>query len=270
MAIKKSHFFCWANVVHKRLRPSVNQFSYRIFYLCFDIAKIENLASKFLSLNRFNLFSFYHRDHGKRDGSSLELWVREILRDKNLNYLVKKIYLMTHPRVFGYVFNPVSFWFCCDENDDLIAVLAEVNNTFGENHNYLIFNSNHAPIQQNQRFVAKKEFHVSPFFSVEGVYKFRFSFLRISEDLSDKKLKNIAVEIDYFGNDGAKNLFTSVVCQKAKLNDFNLLRAFFIMPLMTMKVIFLIHWQAIKIIFKKIKYIQKPAPKAHKITFNDE
>ncbi len=270
MAIKKSQFFCWANVVHKRLKPSVNQFSYRIFYLCFDIAKIENLASKFLSLNRFNLFSFYFCDHGNRDGSSLEVWIRGILRDKNLDQLVKKIYLMTHPRVLGYVFNPVSFWFCCDENDDLIAVLAEVSNTFGENHNYLIFNSNHAPIEQNQWFVAKKEFHVSPFFNVEGVYKFRFIFPKISKDLLSKNAKNIAVEIDYFGNDGAKNLLTSVVCRRVQLNDFSLLRGFFVIPFMTMKVVFLIHWQAIKIIFKKVKYIKKPAPTAHKITFNDE
>ncbi len=260
MAIEKSAFFCPAIVMHKRLRPRINQFVYRVFYLCFDIAKIDTLKSKFLSLNRFNLFSFYNRDHGKRDGSNLEAWIRQILVAKNLNDKVEKIYLMSYPRVLGYVFSPVSFWFCFDSQKRPIAVLSEVNNTFGEHHDYLIFNPDHSPLQENQWFKASKEFHVSPFFKVSGSYKFRFVF-------NEKK---IAVWIDYLGADNEKDLLTSVICGKEELTDSKLLSAFFAIPLMTIKVVALIHWQAVKIVAKKIKYIPKPAPKAHKITFNHE
>jgi DUF1365 family protein len=259
MAIKTA-FFCPATVMHKRLRPRINQFVYRVFYLCFDISKISALSSKFLSIDRFNLFSFYQRDHGKRDGSSLEAWIRKVLQEKNLNEKVEKIYLLTYPRVLGYVFNPVSFWFCVDSNQQLIAVLSEVNNTFGENHDYLVFNSDHSPISENQRFKAVKEFHVSPFFKVEGAYEFRFAFNQ----------KNIGAWINYLGDDGEINLLTSVVCKKQELSNLALLRGFFSIPLMTLKVVILIHWQALKIIFKKIKYVSKPQQKTHKITFNNE
>ncbi len=260
MAIKADAFFCPAIVTHKRLKPVINQFVYRVFYLCFDIAKKQKIASKFLSLNGFNLFSFYDRDHGKRDGSSLEAWIREILRSKNLDQKIKKIFLLSYPRVLNYVFSPVSFWFCFDEAENLIAVLCEVNNTFGENHNYLIFNFDHSPIQENQWFEAQKEFHVSPFFHVRGLYKFRFIFNQ----------KNIAVWIDYVEAGTQKSLLTNVVCRKENLTDLALIKAFLAIPLMTFKVTFLIHWQAIKLLVKKNKYIPKPKKMAHNLTSNHE
>lgn len=246
--------------MHKRLKPAINQFSYKIFYLCFDISKIKDLSCNILSVNRFNLFSFYNKDHGQKDGSNLEDWIRNILDKKNLNQKVNKIFLMTHPRVLGYVFNPVSFWFCLDKEENLIAVLAEVNNTFGENHNYLIFNKDHSKIDESTWFTANKEFHVSPFFHIEGKYKFRFIFNQ----------KTSAAWIDYLEDDSQKNLLTSVIAQNKKLNDFALIKGFFQIPLMTFKVVFLIHWQALKIISKKIKYISKPKKSDHNITFNHE
>jgi len=260
MAIIESSFLCSAQVMHKRLKPVVNQFVYRVFYLCFDITKLEKISSKFLSLNAFNLFSFYNKDHGKRDGSSLQKWIEEILNKKNLQQKVKKVFLLTYPRVLGYVFSPVSFWFCLDEKENLIAVLSEVNNTFGENHNYLIYNSNYSPIKENQWFEAKKEFHVSPFLKVEGEYKFRFIFNE----------KSIAAWIDYCAKDSEKTLLTSVICKKEKLYDRALLKAFFDIPLMTAKVIFLIHWQALKLLLKRNKYIPKPQKMVHNLTSNNE
>lgn len=256
MAEISSFSLCLANVWHKRLKPVVNSFSYRVFYLCFDIAKTQKLRSKFLSYNRFNLFSFYDKDHGNRDGSSLERWIRKILSNHNLNERSKKIFLLTHPRVLGYVFNPVSFWFCLDDQENLIAVLSEVNNTFGENHNYLVFNFDHSPIQQNQWFEAKKEFHVSPFFEVKGSYKFRFVFNQ----------NQIAAWIDYLSNDSQKSLLTNVICRKVEPSDSRLLAQFLTIPFMTMKVIFLIHWQALKLIIKKNKYIPKPKQKTIRLT----
>ena len=258
MATIKSSFLCLAQVFHKRLAPSINQFSYRVFYICFDIAKTKNICSKFLSLNRFNFFSFYEKDHGRRDGSSLDSWIKEILLSQNINFHVKKIFLMTHPRILGYAFNPVSFWFCLNEQEELIAVLAEVNNTFGENHNYLIFNHDCSPIQSNQWFDADKQFHVSPFFEVKGSYKFRFIFDR----------NKIAAWIDYLSDSKQKSLLTNVVCRKINLNDRALLVQFFTIPLMTLKVITLIHWQALKLLFKGNKYIPKPIKLIKNLTIN--
>ena len=260
MATVKSAFLCQARVMHKRLKPSVNQFVYQVFYLCFDIAKISAIKRKFLSLNRFNLFAFFNRDHGRKDQSRLEDWIREILQQKNLNKKVSRIFLLTYPRVLGYVFNPVSFWFCLDEKENLIAVLCEVSNTFKESHNYLIFNHDHSPIHEDQWFEAKKEFHVSPFFPVQGNYKFRFIFDQ----------RNIAAWIDYSSNDKEKSLLTSLICRRENLSEINLLKAFFSIPLMTLKVTFLIHYQALKLLLKKNKYIPKPNKKSHNITFNHE
>ena len=258
MAKLNKFSLCLAEVWHKRLRPSVNIFSYRVFYLCFDIAKSHVIASKFLSRNHFNLFGFYDKDHGNRDGSNLEIWIRKILSDHNLNHQAKRIFLLTHPRVLGYVFNPVSFWFCLDEKERLVSVLAEVSNTFGENHNYLIFNPDHAAISPNQWFDAKKEFHVSPFFKTEGSYKFRFIFNQ----------KKVAAWIDYLSDNGQKNLLTSVICKKVRPSDLLLLKQFLLIPLMTFKIIFLIHWQALKIWIKGNKYVPKPCPKTIKLTIN--
>lgn len=260
MAIIEPASFCLAQVMHKRLKPVVNQFVYRVFYLCFDISQSQKISTKFLSLNRFNLFSFYNKDHGKRDESSLQQWIEEILSKKNLQQKVKKVFLLSYPRVLGYVFSPVSFLFCLDENHKLIAVLSEVSNTFGENHNYLIFNSDHSPIQEDQWFETKKEFHVSPFLEVVGEYKFRFIFNE----------KSIAVWIDYCAKDCEKTLLTSVICKREKLSDGALIKAFFNIPLMTIKVIFLIHWQALKLLVKKNKYIPKPQKMAHNLTSNNE
>jgi hypothetical protein len=252
--------FLSAKVFHKRILPKINQFNYNIFYLGFDLDKIDQIKSKFLSVNKLNLFSFYFSDHANRNGDDLKEWIYQILAKKNLDNLVKKIYLMTQPSILGYVFNPVSFWFCFDDKNQLIAVLAEVSNTFSEHHNYLIFNQDFASIKSDQTFETNKEFHVSPFFKVEGKYKFRFLF-------DEKK---IAVNIDYSSNNGEKLLLTSVVCERKKLTDKILLINFFKIPLMTFKVIFLIHLEALKIVSKGIKYIKKPTQLDHKITYNNE
>lgn len=254
MAIKSS-FIIFAKVMHKRLVPKVNQFVYEVFYICFDITKINNLTKKFFSLNKFNLFSFYEKDYGPKDGSSIENWAKNILETLQIDKKINKIFLFTHPRVLGYVFNPASFLFCLDENEKLQAVIVQVNNTFGENHCYLISNKDGSLILQNQWFEADKEFHVSPFFKLEGFYKFRFIF----------EQNKIAIWIDYFTDE--KTLLTSVIYKKqVDFDDLNLIFAFIKIPFMTLKVIILIHIQALKIVFKKIKYIAKPEQKITKIT----
>ena len=254
MAINSS-FITFAKVMHKRLLPKVNQFVYEVFYICFDIAKINNLSKKIFSINKFNLFSFYEKDYGPKDGSSIENWARNILKNQQIDKNINKIFLFTHPRVLGYVFNPASFLFCLDSQEKLQAVIVQVNNTFNENHSYLIFNKDGSAIGNNQWFEADKEFHVSPFFERKGFYKFRFIF----------EQNKIAVWIDYFTDE--KTLLTSVILKKqVDFDDLNLILAFIKIPFMTLKVIILIHIQALKIVFKKIKYISKPEQKNSKIT----
>lgn len=254
MAINSS-FITFAKVMHKRLTPRVNQFVYEVFYICFDISKINNLSKKIFSLNKFNLFSFYEKDYGPKDGSSIENWAWNILKNHQIDKNINKIFLFTHPRVLGYVFNPASFLFCLDQQEKLQAVIVQVSNTFGENHSYLIFNKDGSSIDNNQWFEADKEFHVSPFFERKGFYKFRFIF----------EQNKIAIWIDYFTNE--KTLLTSVILKKqVDFDDSNLILAFIKIPFMTLKVIILIHLQALKIVFKKIKYISKPEQKNSKIT----
>ena len=241
--------------MHKRLVPKVNQFIYEVFYICCDIAKINNLSKKIFSINKFNLFSFYEKDYGPKDGSSIENWAWNILKNQQIDNKINKIFLFTHPRVLGYVFNPASFFFCLNQEEKLQAVIVQVNNTFNETPRYLIFNKDGSAIGHNQWFEADKEFHVSPFFERKGFYKFRFIF----------EQNKIAVWIDYFTDE--KTLLTSVILKKqVDFDDLNLILAFIKIPFMTLKVIILIHIQALKIVFKKIKYISKPEQKNSKIT----
>ncbi len=247
------HKFCQAKVFHIRNFPKKNSFLYNVYYLLFDIEKIP-FKSKFLSFEKFNLFSFYSKDHCKHNqAENLTDWIYNILREENIKPY--KVFLMAHPRVLGYVFNPVSFWFCLNEKEELIAVLAEVNNTFNEAHSYLIYNQDKSPITKNQEHFAKKEFHVSPFLKREGKYRFKF----------DYNAQKIRVFIDYFFEDKLM-LQTSLNSECKPLSDWQLIKSFFTIPFLTFKVIILIHYQALKIVFKGIKYIKKPVPLSHQIT----
>lgn len=252
-----NHAICLAKVFHARHFRKKNSFLYNVYYLLLDIDKLP-FKSRFLSFNRFNLFSFYSKDYCKiSDNKNLRSWVENILASSNIEKPYK-IKLLTHPRILGYAFNPVSFWFCLDEKDCLKAVIAEVNNTFGESHCYLIYNQNLSAITANQEHFAKKEFHVSPFFKREGNYRFKF----------DYNPQKIRVFIDYFIEDKLA-LQTSLNASCRQLSEKELIKAFFIIPFLTFKVIFLIHYQALKIILKGIKYITKPTQFFHKITKNE-
>lgn len=250
-----SAFLVYAKIMHKRFLPVVNIFFYKVFYVLLPIKNLSSIKNRFFSHNKFNVFSFYDRNYGKKNSQSPVLWLEEILQQHNLQQEVANIFLLTHPSIFGYAFNPVSFWFCVDKNQQPVAILAEVNNTFGEHHCYLLFNKNHQPIDKNQHLSANKHFHVSPFFSLEGKYFFNFAFAP----------PHISATIDYFLTE--KMLATSL--HSYKMQEFNSKNSFLalcFMPLMFCKVIFLIHWQAVKILLKNIKYIKKPPQNKEKIT----
>lgn len=247
MDVKPSILF--GDVMHKRFFPKENAFRYSIYYLALPVSKIQkNLENKFFKLNRWGLLSFYDRDHGYRNDESIEAWAREMLTAHNIDKADGEIILVTMPRVFGYVFNPVSFWFCYDKSQILRAVICEVNNTFGETHSYICAHEDQREITQDDILIGQKMFHVSPFLEREGEYQFRFA---VKED-------KIGAWIDFYDGAGEKKLITSVTGKLENLNEKSSLKAFWGYPLVTIKAISLIHWQAVKLFFKKAEYVPKP------------
>lgn len=238
-------------VMHKRLFPKENSFVYSIYYLALPLSQIENAPKK-------GALCFNEKDHGPRDGTGLEYWVRSILKNHNpaLESVTKEILLICMPRIFGYVFNPISFWLCLDKKKNLRAVLCEVNNTFGETHSYLCVHPGLKPIGQDDWLLADKIFHVSPFLKREGEYKFRFSF----------KDNKFGTWINFHDAQNQKQLLTSLIGTFEPMTTTSLRRTFWKHPLVTFKAITLIHWQALKLISKGIKHIKKPRQHEEKMS----
>ena len=236
-----------ATVMHKRLLPKKNAFHYSVYYLALPLpaAPIKGL-----------LASFHLKDVCQRDGTDPTPWVRSILTLYGLEAHTTNILLVTMPRVLGYVFNPVSFYFCQDSDQALRAVLCEVHNTFGEQHSYLCANLDHSPITPECWLEAEKVFHVSPFLQRNGYYRFRFNL----------KNNKLGIWIDYFNDQQQKQLITSVIGTLAPLTRQRLRQAFWHHPMVTLKAITLIHWQALKLVIKGIRLISKPSQLAQTIT----
>jgi hypothetical protein len=238
------------------LRPRVNAFRYRVAYLCLGLDSLDRAAGRWLKLDRKGMVSFRRTDHGGHDGGDLDGWMRGLLAGHGLAEVCDgRVVLMTMPRMFGYVFNPVSFWFCRDRAGALRAVLCAVNNTFGESHCYLVHRADRGPIQPDEWLEGRKAFHVSPFLPVDGGYRFRFHL--------DSRL--VHVDVNYHDAEGLM-LATSVGGRLEPLDDRGVLRRFLGNPLMTLAVIARIHWQALKLWRKRAKFYNKPAPPTEFIT----
>ncbi len=255
--IADSHFI-FGHVMHKRMQPKINQFRYSIYYIALPLSKINpKFENRFFKYNRFGLLSFHNKDHGYRNDTSLHKWIGDVFESCGGAKPNGEVVLVTMPRVLGYVFNPVSFFYCYDTNQNLCAVICEVNNTFGESHSYLCLPpDNKNQISDGDILEGKKMFHVSPFIDRTGQYKFRFS----------QKKEALGVWIDLIDDNDAPFLLTAVSGKMAEFNVQNTRKAFFLYPLVTFKAIFLIHWQAIKLMIKGIKYIPKPLQFKNKIT----
>lgn len=236
-----------AKVMHKRLFPRVNQFIYRVAYLALPLKQLSSISA--LPINHSGLISFYEKDHGAKSVQSLQEWIDGILLEYGLLQFVNEVVLVSMPRILGYVFNPVSFWMCLDHEGHLRAVLAEVNNTFGESHSYLCAHEDKRPMTADDWLQGEKVFHVSPFLPRDGEYRFRFAY-RPSEQLG--------IWIDYVNAEGKTQLLTSLVGSFRPLTKRSLWCTQITHPLVTIKTILLIHWQAIKLISKGIRYIPKP------------
>jgi hypothetical protein len=234
------------SVMHSRLFPKENSFRYNIYYVALPLSRLQDMP---LAYNKWGIQSFHDKDHGECDGTPLEPWARAILKEYSLHEIADgEITLVTMPRVFGYVFNPVSFWLCVDKGGHLRAVICEVHNTFGERHSYICAHDDGRIITNKDVICAQKLFHVSPFLQREGQYKFKFQI--------DKE--QFSVFIDFYNKDEKKQLVTYLKGAWIEMTDKELMRAFKSAPLVPLKAILLIHWQALKLITKGIKYIKRP------------
>ena len=156
-------------VFHRRLRPRAHAFRYAVPYFCVPLSRTD-------WFDRGGIVALNSTDHGARDGSPLLPWMRAILARHTLDKVCDgEILLLTLPRQFGYVFNPVSFWCCLDRQNGVRAVLCEVSNTFGDAHNYLVAHEDGRPIAAEDWIEGRKVLHVSPFLPVDGVYRFQFA-----------------------------------------------------------------------------------------------
>lgn len=182
-------------------------------------------------------------------------WIRDILARSNISEADGEIVLVTIPRVLGFVFNPVSFWLCFDVASRLRAVVAEVNNTFGERHFYVCRHDDHRPITPQDQLTNHKIFHVSPFMKVEGHYRFTFAW---SEGA-------LGVRIDLHDETGLI-LTTSVAGKRQAVTSGRLALAFFANPLVMFKVLGLIHYQAARLFLKGVASFRKPAPPASSVS----
>ena len=236
-------------VRHTRLRPVRHAFAYPTWFLVLPMRELSQ--ERHLAVNRRGLVSFYDVDHG--DGRGPEqggalAWLLDMLAEQGIDDADGDIWLHCYPRVLGYTFKPVSFWYCHRADGSLRAIVVEVNNTFGERHCYLLDRP-----QWGAELVAQKVFHVSPFCAIEGGYRFRF--MRTEQAHTPRTV----VRIDHDDTDGPL-LQTSVSGHLSSLTPRLQWHALLRYPLMTLMVVLRIHWQAFKLWRKKVAFFSKPTP----------
>lgn len=248
-----------ARVMHARLRPALNRFVYPVFYVRLDLARLDECKSAWFGIDQRRPLSIRSRDYGPRDGSSLQAWMRALLAEHGVD-ADGAIWLQTFPRVFGFAFNPVNFWHCHAADGTLRAVLAEVNNTFGESHRYLLrMTGNTSGSDAELAARCDKQLHVSPFCQVEGGYRFRFRL--------DGARPRTA--IDYHDEHGLL-IRTTLSGRAQDMSSGALAAALLRYPLLGVGIVLRIHWQATRLWLKKVPFFHKPAPPAHQLTVNQE
>ena len=254
----------FGQVRHQRFRPCLNSFVYSTFFLMLPMRFLSDADNRLsiessLAWNTKGALSFHDIDHGDARGEftgGALGWFDELLKNEGVQGVDGEVWLHTYPRVWGYAFKPVSFWYGHALNGELKVIVVEVNNTFGERHFYLIKN----PVYGRDLF-AHKEFHVSPFCEVVGQYRFRF--LRTAT--LEHKPERTVVRIDYEDGEGVL-IHTSISGLLLPLTKATRRKALMGYPLMTLMVIYRIHWQAFKLWLKNVSFHSKPKKSIKQIT----
>ena len=244
-------------VMHRRLIPIRHRFVYHVFTMLLDLDEVPALARRlrWFSHNGWNLFSYHDRDHGSRDGAPVRPWINVHLRRGGFEPEGFRIFIHCFPRIMGYVFNPITIYFCYDRDNKLRAVLYEVKNTFGEQHGYLI------PVSADRRGdqpivqACDKAFYVSPFIDMVARYRFRLKEPR----------DRLSILIRQSLRDG-ETLLATLTAQRGALTDQALLRVLVTYPFLTAKIVVAIHWEALKLWIKGARYHARPTPPDNEVS----
>jgi uncharacterized protein len=240
----------FGDVMHARLKPRRHRFNYRVMSLLIDLDRLDEAdrQSRFFGVNRAALYSFHEKDHGERDGSSLRSYAQRCAAKHGIELAGGRVLLLCYPRLFGYTFNPLSVYFCYADRGSLALIIYEVRNTFGETQSYILpvrpGEISAAGIRQEQ----DKLFYVSPFVGMGMRYHFR-----ISPPADSVKLR--ILETDREG----PLLAATFSGRRRTLTTPALLRAFVALPLVTLKVIAAIHWEALRLWLKGVRILPKDA-----------
>ncbi len=243
-------------LVHRRLAPRRHRLQYRLFQMLLDLDEIPTLARRLrlFSHNRFNLLSFHDRDHGDGAATPLRARVVALLAAGGIAIGAGKITLLCMPRVLGHVFNPLSLYFCHHEDGRLAAMLYEVTNTYRERHSYLIpVAADDGPIV---RQTCRKALFVSPFMDMDMIYEFTIG--APGETISTTVRGRTAA--------GAPMIVATFRGTREALSDRALLRALARHPLMTLKVVAAIHWEAARLMLKGLRLRPHGAAPAGQVT----
>jgi uncharacterized protein len=240
----------FGEVMHARLKPRNHRFSYRVMSLLIDLDRLAEAdrMSPLFAVNRAGLYSFHEKDHGPRDGSPLRAYVQGCAAQHGIDLSGGRVLLLCYPRLFGYTFNPLSVYFCYRAGSELALLIYEVRNTFGEIHPYVL------PVRPGEMTAAglrqeqDKLFYVSPFVEMAMRYRFRIT-------PPDECLRLRILETDREG----PLLAATFSGRRHALTNFALLRCFVALPLVTLKIVAAIHWEALRLWLKGIRLVRRTA-----------
>ncbi|WP_315720187.1 MULTISPECIES: DUF1365 domain-containing protein [unclassified Bradyrhizobium] len=240
-------------VMHARMRPTTHRFQYRVMSLLVDLGRLDEAdrQSVLFGVNRRALYSFHERDHGRRDGSSLLAYAQDCAAEHGIDLAGGRVLLLCYPRLLGYVFNPLSVYFCFRSDGTLALMIYEVRNTFGEIKPYVL------PVRAGEltdaglRQEQDKTFYVSPFIDMAMRYHFRVT----------PPGDNVKLRILETGGDGPL-LAATFFGRRRALSSRSLLAAFASLPLVTLKIFGAIHWEALRLWAKGVRLVPRGEPAA--------
>jgi DUF1365 family protein len=238
----------FGEVMHARLKPRGHRFSYRVMSLLIDLDRLDETdrQSPLFGVNRAALYSFHEKDHGPRDGSRLRDYAARCAAKHGIDLSGGRVRLLCYPRLLGYTFNPLSVYFCHRADGALALMIYEVRNTFGEIHHYIL------PVQGGEiseagiRQVQDKQFYVSPF--VEMAMRYHF---RISPPSETVKLRILQTDRE------GPLLAATFSGHRRALTTSALLHAFVVLPLVTLKIVAAIHWEALRLWLKGVRLVPR-------------